>query len=85
LGHVLMVQPSGAVAVWRCAFVAPDLVLLPPVVRLGLGRRDVADGLQQAMVVEPRDPLQRRQFDRLARLPRSAPVDEAMSRELLNT
>jgi len=28
------------------------------------------------MVVEPRDPLQRGEFDRLARLPRSAPVDD---------
>ena len=32
--------------------------------------------LKQAMVVEPRDPLQRRQFDRLVRLPRPAPVDD---------
>jgi len=52
------------------------LGLLAPVVCLGLGRRDVADGLKQAMVVEPRHPLQRRQLDRLARLPRPAPVDD---------
>jgi hypothetical protein len=58
------------------AFAGRVGVLLSPVVRFGLGRRDVADGLQQAMVVEPRDPLQRGQFDRLARLPRPAPMDD---------
>ncbi len=50
--------------------------MLAPVVCLGFGRRDVADGFEQAMVVEPRDPLQRRRLDRLARLLRPAPVDD---------
>ena len=34
------------------------LGLLLPVVCLGFGRRDVANGLQQSVVVEPRNPLQ---------------------------
>ena len=50
--------------------------MLLPVVRLGLGRRDVADGFQQPLVVEPGHPFQRRQFHRLAGLPRPAPVDD---------
>lgn len=62
-------DPSAA----RGMFVLP---LLPPVVGLGLGRRDVADGLEQSMVVEPRDPLQCRQLDGLARLPRCPAVDQ---------
>jgi hypothetical protein len=50
--------------------------VLPPVVRFGLGRRDVADGLQPAMVVEPRNPFKGDQLDRLAGLPGPAPVDD---------
>ena len=50
--------------------------MLVPVGRLRLGRRDVADRLQQPVVVEPRHPFQRGQFDSLARLPRPAPVDD---------
>jgi len=38
---------------------------LPVVVCLSLRRRDVADGLQESMVVEPRYPLERREFDGL--------------------
>jgi len=47
---------------------------LYPLSGLGVGLRDVADGLRQAWLAEPRDPLQRRQFDRLAGLPGPAPV-----------
>jgi hypothetical protein len=32
---------------------------------LGFRRRDVADGLQQAAIIEPVDPFQRRELDRL--------------------
>ena len=42
------------------------------VVRLGFGRRDVPDRLQQASKVEPVHPLLGRQFDDLAALPRAA-------------
>ena len=35
---------------------------------LGLGRRDVPNGFQQAMVVEPPDPRQRRQLDHLTQI-----------------
>lgn len=40
-----------------------------------LGRWLVAQGFHQPMVVEPRDPFQRRQFDRLLGLSRPAAVD----------
>jgi len=65
-------------AIWKAKFDGHlnRLCVLLPVVRLGLGRRDVADGLEQLVVVEPRHPLQRGQFDRLACLPRPAPVDD---------
>ncbi len=45
------------------------LALLAPAVCLGFGRWDVSDGLPQSVVVEPRDPLERGEFDRLACLP----------------
>ena len=41
-----------------------------------LGGRDVSDGLQKASVVEPVDPFERRELDRLQRFPRSTPVDD---------
>ena len=41
---------------------------------LGLGRRDVADGFEQAAVVEPVDPLQRGELDGLQAAPRATPV-----------
>lgn len=44
--------------------------------RLGLGRRDVADGLEQTSVVEPVNPFQRGIFDRFQAPPRTAPVDD---------
>jgi site-specific recombinase XerD len=43
------------------------------VVFLGLGRRDVADGLQQPAIVEPVHPSQRRELDGFERPPRPAP------------
>lgn len=43
---------------------------------LGFGWRDVADGFEQVMVVEPRDPLQCRHLDRFARLPRPSLVND---------
>lgn len=44
--------------------------------RFGFGGRDVADGLEQAAVIEPVDPFERRMFDRLERTPRPTPVDQ---------
>ena len=49
---------------------------MPPVVCLGFGRRDVADGLQQAMVVEPGHPFQRGQLHRFLRFPRPPAFDQ---------
>ena len=43
---------------------------------LGLGRRDVADRLQQPAIVEPVDPGKRGKLDGLEAPPRSAPVDQ---------
>jgi hypothetical protein len=45
------------------------------VVRLGFGRWDVPDRPQQALVVEPVDPLERGQFDVLQILPGTAVND----------
>lgn len=42
----------------------------------GPGRRDVADRLQQALVVEPIDPFEGLVLDGLAGLPRAEPVDD---------
>ena len=44
------------------------------VVCLSFGGRDVADGFQQAMVVEPGHPFERCQFNSFHRFPRSAAV-----------
>jgi hypothetical protein len=46
------------------------------VLRLGFGRRDIADGFEQAAVIEPVDPFQRGVFDIFERAPRALPVDE---------
>jgi hypothetical protein len=46
------------------------------VVLLGLGRRDVADGLQQPAIVEPIDPFQRCELDGVERPPRPTPMDD---------
>ncbi len=43
---------------------------------LGFGRRNVADALQQPAMVEPVDPLQRRELDGLEAPPWTAPVDD---------
>jgi hypothetical protein len=45
-------------------------------VGFGFGWRDVSDGLQQAAVVEPVDPFQRRVFDGLEAAPWAAAVDD---------
>ena len=52
------------------------LGLFLPVVCLGFGQWDVADGLQQSVVVEPRNPLQGGHLGRFACLPGPAPVDD---------
>jgi len=44
--------------------------------RFGLGRRDVADRLEQATVVEPVDPFEGCELDGLAGSPRPPPVDD---------
>src|SRR5215210_3072824 len=43
--------------------------------RLGFGRRQVADGLEQPAVVEPVHPLKRGELNRLTGPPRPAAVD----------
>jgi len=43
---------------------------------LGLGRRDVADGLHQPAIVEPVDPFQGRELDGFERPPRPAPMND---------
>ena len=49
---------------------------LPVMVCLSFCRRDVADGFEQAMVVEPGHPLERRELHRLLGLPRCAAMDQ---------
>ena len=49
---------------------------LTPVVCFCFGWRDVADGLQQPVVVEPTDPFQCGQFDRLECLPRPTSMNQ---------
>mgnify|MGYP005863839173 CR=1 FL=1 len=49
---------------------------LPAVVCLSLCGRDVADGLEQAPVVAPGYPFQRRQLESFPRFPRCTTVDE---------
>src|SRR6188474_2295303 len=46
------------------------------VVCLSFGRRDIADGFKQAVVVEPRHPFKRSQFDGLHRFPRGTAMDQ---------
>ena len=43
---------------------------------VGLGRRQVADRFEEALMVEPGHPFQRGQFQRLQRLPGGTPVDQ---------
>ena len=49
---------------------------MPVVVCLSLCRRDVADGLEQAVVAKPGHPFQRGELDRLLGLPGRVPVDQ---------
>lgn len=42
----------------------------------GLGRRDVADRLEYAAVVEPVDPVQGGVFERFQRTPWASPMDD---------
>ena len=53
----------------------PRLLALPPVVVFSLCRRDVADWLEQTVVIEPCNPGQGCQFDRFLGLPRAAAMD----------
>ena len=48
-------------------------------VRFGFGRRDIADGFEQPLVVEPVDPLQRGELDGLQVTPRPATVAAALN------
>ena len=50
------------------------------IARLGFGRREVSNRLQQPPVVEPVDPFQRRELDRLEAAPRPAAVGELLER-----
>ena len=45
------------------------------IARFGFGRRNVSDRLQQSLVVEPVDPFERGELDRLEVAPRPAPPD----------
>ena len=45
------------------------------ILRLRLGRRNIAQRCQQALVIEPGDPFQRRHFNVLEAPPRSVPMD----------
>jgi hypothetical protein len=45
------------------------------VARLGFGGRDIADGLEEAPVVEPVDPFQGGKLDCFDAAPRTAPAD----------
>ena len=67
MSHVLMVQPLLQRRRLGRLGCGHGLSLEAPVVCLGFGWWDVADGFQQPMVVEPRDPFKRGQFDRHAR------------------
>ena len=49
---------------------------MPVVVCLSLGRRDVADGLQQSVVVEPGHPFEGREFQELLGLPEHPAMDQ---------
>ena len=49
---------------------------MPVVDCLSLGGWDVADGLEQAVVVEPGHPFERREFQRLVCLPWRSPMDQ---------
>lgn len=40
------------------------------------GRRDIAQRSHEPMMVEPSDPFQRRQFDRLTRFPRRTTMND---------
>ena len=74
-----MAQPLAPLSLRCCAGRACKLgpsFLLTPAVCFCLGWRDLADGLQQPVVVEPTDPLQCGQLDRLACLPRPTPMDQ---------
>jgi hypothetical protein len=49
---------------------------LPAIVCLSFCGRDGADGFEQAMVVEPRHPFERRELHRLLGLPRCPAMDQ---------
>lgn len=49
---------------------------LPVIVCLSFCRRDVADGFEQAMVVEPGHPFECRELHRLLGLPRCPAMDQ---------
>ena len=53
-----------------------ELLCCRIVVGFSFCRRDVADGSEQAVIVEPVDPFQRGVFDSLERSPRATPVDD---------
>ena len=46
------------------------------IARFGFGRRNVSDRLQQSLVVEPVDPFERGEFDRLEVAPGPAPPND---------
>ena len=51
---------------------------------LGFRRRHVADGLQQAAVVEPVNPFEGGEFDGLEGVPRAAPMDDLRFEETVD-
>ena len=71
-----MNAPGFPEAVWFGSRCHGWLVQRGVVGLLGLGRRDVADGLQKPAIVEPVDPFQRRELDGLERPPLPTSMDD---------
>ena len=65
-------------AVWLESRHSGEFLGLRIVARLGFGRREVSDRLEQPPVVEPVDPFEGCELDRLKAAPRPAAVDELL-------
>src|SRR3954470_23627149 len=73
-GHFMVNRAGFSEAFWRGSRGSGHLHLIV-IARLGFGRRQVADGLEQPAVVEPVHPLKRGELHRLKGPPRPASVD----------
>ena len=63
-------------AVWFESRRYGALVELRIVARFGLGGRNISNRFEQATIVEPVDPFESGEFDRLGTAPRTAPMDD---------